>query len=355
MTCTHPYPVRFSVVRRATLVALSLLLITPPLAAQQRDLRTGRLVMDDNGSDGDGWHTVIFSAPRLSSNRSILLPDADGTVMLEPAGGFSAGDVLFGGNGGGLTSVSSISVDSADGRLTATALSDGTAELSGGTLSGVDEVASPPGENLELTSEGSVIVNIDDDDDGTGSSFSVEANGSAADLFRVTETGLTTVRSTSSSGGLRVENSASSSTVEIVEFGDGATTRFVVRRNGDVGIGDETPDARLDVESDDPDAPAVAITQSAADGVALALLDGRLLLSTGSGTDATIPGDVVVWTVEDNGLCGTPESVALPAGEEGAVLFVLWEEYDPGTVGSHPVATGDRLLLVHTGGEWERF
>jgi len=355
MTCTPSYPVRCLIARRALLLALPLCtIITLPLSSQNRDLRAGRLVLDDNGSDGDGMHTVLLTAPTLSTNRTILLPDADGTVMLQPSGGISAGDILFGGSGG-ISSTSSISIDSASGTLTAGRLSDGVAELSGGVLSNLEEISSQVGENLYLTSYGSVIVNIDDDNDGSGSSFAVEANGSPNDLFSVTETGLTTVRSTSSSGGLRVENGASSSTAEIVEFGDGDSTRMVLRRNGDLGLGDPTPDARLDVESDNPSAPAVAITQTATDGVALALLDGRLLLSTGSGTDATIPGDVVIWTVEDDGICGTGVNVGLPSGAEGAILFVIWQEYDPGTVGPFPAANGDRLTLVCTGGAWYKF
>lgn len=361
MTCTPLYPVRCLIARRALLLALPLLTVTIlSLSSQNRDLRAGRLVLDDNGADGDGMHTVLLTGPTLSANRTILLPDADGTVMLQPSGGFSAGDILFGGSGG-MTSTSSVSIDSATGTLVADRLSDGVAALSGGVLTdlerieGLEEVVAPVGENLFLTSYGSVIVNIDDDNDGSGSSFAVESNGSPDDLFSVTETGLTTVRSTSSSGGLRVENSASSSTAEIVEFGDGDSTRMVLRRNGDLGLGDATPDARLDVESDNPNGPAVAITQTATDGVALALLDGRLLLSTGSGTDATIPGDVVIWRVEDDGICGTGVNVGLPSGEEGAILFVIWQEYDPGTVGPFPAANGDRLTLVCTGGAWYKF
>ena len=355
MTCTPSYPVRCSIAHRALLLALLILTsFTLPLFAQNRDLRAGRLVLDDNGADADGMHTVLLTAPTLSANRTILLPDADGTVMLQPSGGFSAGDILFGGSGG-ISSTSSISIDSASGTLTAPRLSDGAAELSGGVLSNLDEVSSPVGENLYLTSYGSVIVNIDDDNAGSGSSFSVESNGSPDDLFSVTETGLTTVRSTSSSGGLRVENGAASSTAEIVEFGDGDSTRMVLLRNGDLGLGDATPDARLDVESSDPAMPTVAVTNTADNGIALALLDGRLLLSTGSGTDATIPGNVVVWTVEDNGLCGTAVNVGLPSGTEGALLFVIWQEYDPGTVGPFAVASGDRLTLVCTGGTWHRF
>lgn len=361
MTCIPLYPVRYLIAHRALLLALPLLtILTLPLSSQNRDLRAGRLVLDDNGSDGDGMHTVLLTGPTLSTNRTILLPDADGTVMLQPSGGFSSGDILFGGFGG-ITFTSLISIDSATGTLVAEQLSDGVAELSEGAftglqrIEGLEEVIAPVGENLYLTSYGSVIVNIDDDNDGSGSSFSVEANGSPDDLFSVTETGLTTVRSTSSSGGLRVENGAASSTAAIVEFGDGDSTRMVLRRNGDLGLGDATPDARLDVESGNPAAPAVAVTHSSSDGIALALLDGRLLLSTGSGTDATIPGDVVIWTVEDDGICGTEVTVGLPSGEEGAILFVLWQEYDPGTVGPFSAASGDRLTLVCTGGEWYEF
>ena len=313
------------------------------LPAQSRDFRAGRLVLDDNGADGNGTHTVLLTAPALATNRTLLLPDADGTLLLSPTAGYSAGHLLFGGSDGAIASSPLLSVDSAAGSINVAA------------VTGVELVEADPAENLAITSFRSITLNIDEDDDGTGSSFAIETNGTSGDLLTVTETGLTTVRSSSNSGGLRVESNASSSSAEILELRDGSTPRLVVRRNGDVGLGDPTPDARLDVESDHGSDPAVIITQSDPDGVALEIAGGALRLSHGIGTDATIPADVVLWTVADNGQAGTGQTVALPSGEEGAILYVYYADADPGTVGGYAAAAGDRLTLLHVAGAWRLF
>ncbi len=325
------------------------------LSAQQRDLRSGRLFLDDNGADGNGTHSVLLTAPALQQHRTLLLPDRDGILLLSPATGFINGEILFGGSDGTISSAATIVVDSADGALQAERFSDGTASLEDGDLTGVGEVAADPAVNLTVTSNRSIVLNIDDDDDGTGSSFAVETNGNSADLLRVTETGLTTIRSTSNSGGLRVESNASSSSAEILELRDGSTARLVVRRNGDVGIGDDTPDARLDLESDDPNDPALLLAQRDPDGVALQIDEGSLRLSHGVGTNTTIPADLVLWTVADNGLAGSGLSVALPAGAEGSILYVYYADQDPGSVGGHAVVSGDRLTLLFVAGAWRLF
>lgn len=322
---------------------LFLLFVVGTLHAQNRDLRAGRLLLDDNGADGNGPHTVLLTAPALSTNRTLLLPDADGTLLLAPTSGYPAGRLLFGGSDGAIASAATISVDSAAG----------TVGVAG--LTGVVFLEADPAENLAIISSRSIVLNIDDDDDGTGSSFAVETNGSSTDLLTVTETGLTTVRSSSNSGALRVASTASSSTAEILELRDGSTPRMVVRRNGDVGLGDATPEARLDVESDDGSDPAVIITHNDPDGIALEIADGSLRLSHGIGTDATIPGDVILWTVADNGLAGTGLTVALPGGEDGAILYVYYADADPGMVGAHATTPGERLTFIHVAGAWRLF
>ncbi len=331
--------------RALVLLVLFTLLHSWPelLPAQSRDLRAGRLVLDDNGADGDGTHTVLLTAPTLAANRTLLLPDADGTLLLGPIAGYPDGRILFGGSDGRIASSPLVTLDSAEGSIGAAA------------VTGVESIVADPAENLSITSYRSIVMNIDDDDDGTGSSFAIETNGSSTDLLTVTETGLTTVRSSSNSGALRVESSASSSTAEVLELRDGSTPRLVVRRNGDVGIGDATPDARLDVESDHGSDPAMMITQSDPEGVALEIADGALLLSHGIGTDATIPSDVIIWTVADNGLAATGLTVALPPGSEGAILYVYYADADPGMVGPYTAAAGDRLTLLYISGAWRLF
>ena len=128
-------------------------------------------------------------------------------------------------------------ITAVSGIVSGSSVSDGTATLSSGILSSVSNLVGPAGSNLEVTSNGSIVINIDEDNSGSGSSFMLETNGSGGDLLRVTETGLTDINSTSGTGGLRVENAHATSTTNILELTDGTNTRFVAKRSGVVGIG----------------------------------------------------------------------------------------------------------------------
>ena len=71
--------------------------------AQDRDVRSERVVLDDNSSDG-GMNTMTLQVPAggLSSNRTLTFPDADGAVAMS-SGPLTAGQLLFGGAGGELS------------------------------------------------------------------------------------------------------------------------------------------------------------------------------------------------------------------------------------------------------------
>ena len=77
----------------------------------------------------------------------------------------------------------------------------------------------------------------------------IESNGNATpDLFKVTETGFTSIDANSATGGLRVDNAGGGSTAPILELRDNGTTRVKVTRAGRVGIGTTTPDEKFEVE-----------------------------------------------------------------------------------------------------------
>ena len=64
------------------------LLTSIPTVAQERDLRSQRLVLDDNG-DGGTTNTLIIEAPALAGNRVLTIPDpgpAGGELLLASAG-----------------------------------------------------------------------------------------------------------------------------------------------------------------------------------------------------------------------------------------------------------------------------
>ena len=89
--------------------------------------------------------------------------------------------------------------------------------------------------DVEITANKSVVINLDEDDNGTSGQFVIESNGNATpDLFKVTETGFTSIDANSATGGLRVDNAGGASTAPILELRDNGTTRVKVTRAGNV-------------------------------------------------------------------------------------------------------------------------
>lgn len=359
----------------ALILATTLVAALPlSLSAQSRDFRAGRFILDDGNADADGFHTVVIAAPALAGNRSVTIPDTTGTLLLT-TGNLSPGRLLFGASASTVgespdlfwnmgtstlalpnlaaTTLTASTIDATS--VTATTLGDGEATLSGGELSGLERLEGPPAGGIDLVSEGSITLTIDADNSGIGSSLTIESNGAPTDLFSVTETGLTSVTSSSASGALRVANTNAGGTVPIVELTDGSATRLLLRRNGNAGLGDVTPDARLDVENSSATEPAVQIANTHASGVGLEIVEGKVILSHGSGTVATIPSDIVVWSVADNGTA-TGLTVALPSGgANGQILYVHYADAHAGSVGGNAALTGDAFTFLFVNGAWRLF
>ena len=91
-----------NIISRASLFS-SLLIIASAISldAQNRDLQSERLILDDGSSDASrNTITVQTPAGGLTADRTVTLPDEDGTIMVEPIGGFLVNQILFGGAGG---------------------------------------------------------------------------------------------------------------------------------------------------------------------------------------------------------------------------------------------------------------
>ena len=156
--------------------------------------------------------------------------------------------------------------------------------------------------------------------------------------------------------GIEIEDLTYGTTRTAIRYrGSGANAPFILEGDGDVGIGDETPDARLDVENSDAVVSTLELTNANVDGTALEITAGRMVLSYASGASATIPGNVVVYAVND-GNPGTAPTVALPAtGTNGQILYVHVEDADGATVGGIGRAAGDNLTYLYAAGGWQLF
>lgn len=180
-------------------------------SAQERDIRSQRLVLDDNNGN-----TLTLATPSgpMTDSREIILPEpsvsATALLLADPPAGSSGQSVT--------------------GSLMV------TGDLTAGSLA-TTVLTGPASGNFSILSNGSVVIGIDSDDDGSGSSFAVESNSNATpDLFRVTETGLTSITSSSGTAGLRVTNTNGSGSAPIISLEDGSAERFVVKRNGDAEL-----------------------------------------------------------------------------------------------------------------------
>ncbi len=202
-----------------TFLSVLFLLVVSTASGQTRDLRAERLVLDDNNSNTISLQTPTPPNVPMSGNYTIILPEPS-----TPTTSFLFTDPPIG---------------------TTTQNINGSVSVGQDVIATSIETASmtaPSGSNLRLSSTGSVVIGIDEDNNGTGSSFAIESNALATpDLLRVTETGLTDITSSSATGGLRVTNTNGSGTARILELQNGTTTQFHVQRNGNATVeGDVT-------------------------------------------------------------------------------------------------------------------
>lgn len=204
---------------------------TVPLAAQGRDVRGGRLVLDDDGADGT-VNTMMVETPNpLPINTTLLIPDpgtavasfllsesstpqtvnADilftGTINMTGATllgvSVSTNSTLTGdgsvgspvglalGNANVWTAPQSFSAINASGTITGAALTDGTATLSGGSLDlgpGTDDDLSAA-DVAGLTGGGSTALHNHDGRYYTEAELGSTLNGLGASLIGVEDAG----------------------------------------------------------------------------------------------------------------------------------------------------------------------
>lgn len=330
LTC----PSRGTLILSSFLSLISCSIAAPVAAAQgERDLRAERLVLDD-----DNGHTLILQTPQppsgpMSGNYVVTIPEpsaAAATVLLSYP--------LPGGSG-----------QSVEGSVT---IGD---TLRAGDLE-ASRLSAPVSGSLRVQSAGSVTVGIDEDNNGTGSSFTVEANGaSLPDLFRVTETGLTDVNSASSTGALRVTNTNAVGTAKILELLDGSASRFTVRRNGAATLGGDltvegtgTSGFAGSVSIGDVLTLAQESRTSLAAGATLAADASHQLVAGGSGP-VTLSGTTAIANGAAAGqlllLVGSSDANGVTIGHGANVLL-------SGGAASRTLGLNDTMLLLWNGADW---
>lgn len=350
------------------------------LSGQSRDFRSQRLLLDDNGADGISNTVALQTSDSLLQNSIVVIPDpgeaaaeflltesallqtihADmefaGAVSFSsglPDMGLVPGQLLFGdpGGGGAIAQSGSLLWNSSAGLLEL----DGDLDLHGSALFSLGSLSGQAGSNLELISTGSLVINIDDDNSGTGSRFAVETNGSSDDLFAVTETGFTSIASTSGTGGLRVANNNAGGTAPVLELTDGTSTTLLARRNGTVGIG-TVPDARLDIEESSAARPALQVRHSDPEGIGLEIADGGFAADVQEVTGGeTAPDDAVV-------IEATGTTFSVPAhGVDGQIIYVVNTTdgavtvnglASDGTDASSSIPQGGAVTILRINGVW---
>lgn len=136
---------------------------------------------------------------------------------------------------------------------------------------------------------------------------------------------------------------------------NGSTGQVIIEGDGDMGIGDNSPDARLDVENNSASVPTLAVANGDQDGIGLHVAAGSTVLSYGSGAPATIPVGTTVFNVDD-GLGGLPPVVGVPAsGTDGQILYIYVSDPEGATIEGIGYSTGDRLTYIRVAGAWQLF
>ena len=330
LTC----PSRGTLVLSSFLSLISCSIAAPVAAAQgERDLRAERLVLDD-----DNGHTLILQTPQPPSG-----PMSGNYVVTIPEPSAAAAAVLL-----------SYPLPGGSGRSVEGSITIGDT-LRAGDLE-ASRLSAPVSGSLRLQSAGSVTVGIDEDNNGTGSSFTVEANGaSLPDLFRVTETGLTDVNSVSSTGALRVTNTNAVGTAKILELLDGSSSRFTVRRNGTATLGGD-----LTVEGTGTSGFAGSVSigavltlaqesrTSLAAGATLAADASHQLVAGGSGP-VTLSGTTAIANGAAAGqlllLVGSSDANGVTISHGANVLL-------SGGAANRTLGLNDTLLLLWNGADW---
>lgn len=320
--------------RPATVVAsilLSLPLYSEASAQVTRDLRAERIVVDDNNG-----HTIAIQTPQppdgpMSGSYVLTIPEpssATATFLLSHPSSGSSGQTI----NGSLTVADTLRADDVETSL----------------------LSAPASGSLRVRSNGSITVGIDEDNNGTGSSFAIETNGAATpDLFRVTETGLTDVTSSSSTGALRVTNTNAVGTAKIMELLDGSSAQFTVRRNGSATLaGDLTVDGTGttafagSVQIGDFFTLVRESQTGLAAGATLAAGSSHVLVAGASGA-VTLSGTTAVA----NG--STAGQILLLAGNSNANAVTVTDGANVQLGGaSRTLGQDDVLMLLWSGTDW---
>ncbi len=338
---------------------LILLAADDPLAAQDRDFSAERLILDDNGVDGGVNRVVlqtsstlatdvIYTFPASGTVGQVLATDGSGILSWVPSGNalldepflttstsstLTSERILTGGLGvtltdGGANMPMSVAIGQ-DVAPTASPTFDGMRltddlDMDDNTIFDIPEIVAPPNTTIDIRSERSVVLHIDENNTGGGPHrFRIKGRGSVTvvdDIFNVTEIGLPTINSRSEDGGLRIRNTnTTSGTVDVLQLSDGTDTIFTIDRNGDIGIGigPVTPGARIEAENRSPSRPTIQLRNTHVSGVGLEVADGAMVGGVTIVASGRIPADALVVNA-------TGATIRAPLnGDDGQIIYVV--------------------------------
>ncbi len=163
----------------ASLVLLALFLAVPPLDAQNRQLRTESLRLDDNSSADGTLNTFTIQVPvaGLTADRTFTFPDADGSPPMAAAP-LVANQSLFGGATGGVAQNANFLFDNTANSLLLTQVLANDAMVI--THSGTDG----HGLHIDQTNAANTenVLRIDAAGDGDAVNINVSGDGDGLDI-----------------------------------------------------------------------------------------------------------------------------------------------------------------------------
>lgn len=397
---------------RYVLVLCTILLCSPVLFAQSRDIRGQRIVIDDNGDGGGSFNTITISAPPggYSANHTVMVPEPDGSpatlLISNPVGG--AGQQIMGSltvegelqlfpSGGSYYSAFLASGAQTEnltytlpadygtsGQMLTTDGAGGLSWAEGGVPASAPILTfSTDGDlsnNRVLTQGTGIVLSNAGTDDGaltiaTAQNIATSASPTFAGL---TLSGLSSGSSSSSfvvsNGGAletRTLNSLNNSVTVATDAtltGSGLTGSAlgINLSNANTWSGQQTfstsGTTSVSIANSNAGGTAATFAASGTDGIGLNVTGGRFVVSslqsltmpTGSGTLSAVNNNVALVIIADNSGTGGNKALTLPSGPTtGQIVIVVNNDANQDvTHAAGNVKSGKTGLYIYSGSAW---
>ncbi len=310
----------------------------------------GRVILHDN-LDLNGFQGTVQTASVLTGNRTYTLPDASGTLVVSGTETVSTNSTLTGNGSSG----SPLGIDLTNANSWTGAQTFSGVDINGGSVDGAAIGSASPSTGAFTTITGGSTVTLGDDLFPTRGRVilhdNLDLNGFQGTVQTASVlTGNRTYTLPDASGTLLVNGQATVSTNSTL-LGDGS--------GGDplrINLANTNAwSAAQSVTTNSGTTSTLLLSNTNATGVGLEVSDGRTILAYGNSTATTIPSDVSVWTVDDEGTAAGI-TVALPGtATNGQILYVLYDDANAGSVGGTAAASGDTFTFVYANGAWNLF